>query len=307
MSRILLTCFIASIITSASAGDYTVTLYAIPARSQIDFSSPRRLVWTALGNTLTLHASQRKNAMGHVYIELSGIDYNVVAGSTKKKLFTSGRKELMHGYGLGILFRGIEGKLEFDGALTRDLPTHYHNGDIAFIKARISQENFDRLVHYLEEYQLRGYDTVYNGLNKPREGLGAGCTAFGLSFFELAGIVQPDWLESWTVNVRVPYYLIGGPATGNFVPPEELFTVLEWAAKGEPHKVFSIIEPYLIYEWIHEAWDRLTSGAQQVDGFDGEIPVPVLRGRARGLVYDFSHYPVPEEPVFLPPSEVLRY
>jgi hypothetical protein len=307
MARFFLTFFIASIFNPASAGDYTITLYAIPARSQIDFSSPGRLVWTALGNTLTLHASQRKNAMGHVFIELSGPDYDVVAGSTKKKLFSSGRKELMHGYGLGILFRGIEGKLEFDGALTRDLPTHYHNGDIAFIKAQISQENFDRLVHYLEEYQQRGYDTIYNGLNKPREGLGAGCTAFGVSFFEVAGIIQQDWLESWTVNVRVPYYLIGGPATGNFVPLEKVSYTAEWALEDEPHKVFSIIDPYLIYKWINEVWVGHRSGMHQSDAFDDEVPVTVSRGKARGLVYDFRQYPMPEEPVFLPPIEVLKY
>lgn len=307
MSRIYLTFLLVSIIDLASAGEYTVTLYAIPARSQIDFSSPSTLVWTALGNALTLHASQRKNAMGHVYIELSGPDYNVVAGSTKKKLFVSGRKELMRGYGLGILFRGIEGKLEFDRALTRDLPTHYHNGDIAFIKARISKENFDRLVHYLEEYQQRGYDTIYNGLNKPREGLGAGCSAFGLSFFEVAGIIQQGWLESWTVNVRIPDYLIGGPLTGRFVSLEKVSYSAEWASEDEPHRVFSIVDPYLIYEWINEVWDKLKFDAQQADGFDDEIPVPVLRGKARGLVYDFRQYPMPEEPVFLPPIEVLKY
>jgi hypothetical protein len=293
--------------TPLFAGDYSITLYTIPSRKQIDFSTPRRMAWIAFGNSLTMNNSQRKNAMGHVFIELSGPGYNVVTGSTKDRMFVSGRRELMKGYGLGLLFRGIDGKLEFDGTLTRDLPLHYYHGDIAFIKAQISRENFERLVFYLEEYQLRGYDTIYNGLNKPREGLGAGCTAFGMSFFDVAGIVQSGWEEQWAVSVRVPYRLIGGPATGNFVPVEELFTTRQWASEDEPHRVFRIIDPYLIYDWIHEAWDRLTSGVQQGDGFDGEIPVPVLRGKARGLVYDFIHYPMPEEPVFLPPSEVLKY
>lgn len=281
------------------AGNYSITLYTIPPRHQIDFSSPRLMVWSAFGNALTMHLSQRKHAMGHVYIELRGNDTSVFVESVKEHLFVSGRKEIMEGYGLGILFKGIEGRIGIGDAVNRDLPWHYHNGDVAFIQANISAENFERVVYYLEEYQRQGYDSIYNGLNKPREGLGAGCTAFGFSFFEVAGIAQPDWEESWAVHLRVPYQLIGGPITGNFVALEEVLTYPEWAGEDEPHKLFKIIDPYLISEWIKKIWDQL------IDEPNGRI-VAVKRKNAKGLIYDFSDAPVPDEPIFLPPSETLR-
>ncbi len=287
--------------------DYSITIYTIPAKTQIDFSSPRSMAWTSLGNTLTMHFSQRKNAMGHVFVELSGPDYRVFTGSTKQHLFSSGRKEIQEGYGLGILFHGIEGKLEWDDVVVQDLPSHYHNGDIAFLKVKINADNFARLRYYLDEYQRRGYDSIYNGLNRPREGLGAGCTAFGISFLEVAGVLQPGWEQAWYIDVRVPINLIGGPSTGNHVPLEELFFAKEWASPEEPHQVYRIADPYLMYEWIHFKWNLLmTEGSDEADKvlFDLGVEVsPVLRQKAKGLVFDFSSFPEPEEPVFLVPAQ----
>jgi hypothetical protein len=303
IQRFLLLVFILLLINPAAAGEYSITLYTIPAKTQIDFSTPRSMVWTAFGNTLTMHFSQRKHAMGHVFVELSAENSQVFTGSTKKRLFSSGRKELMEGYGLGILFQGIEGKIEFDGVMTRDIASHYHNGDIAFVKAMISKENYERLHYYLEEYQKRGYDTIYNGLNKPREGLGAGCTAFGMSFFEVAGILLPEWESAWFNDVRVPYRLIGGPLTGNKVPLEEVFTANAWAGEEEPHKTFHIADPYLIYEWIHETWMSYMTEAEHADNADAIRFTPVLREKSKGLIIDFSDAPVPDESVFLSPSE----
>lgn len=288
------------------AGEYQLTLYTIPAKTQIDFSTPRSMAWTAFGNALTMHLSQRKHAMGHVYIELAGPEFSTYAESSKERMFASSGKVLREGYGLGILFKGIEGKIAHNKVVTQDLPVQYHNGGVAFIKALINEEIFNRLVYYLEEYQQRGYGKIYNGLNRPREGLGAGCTAFGMSFFEVAGIVQPEWEENWAESVRVPYQLIGGPLTGNYVPLEEVFTAKEWASPEELHMVFRIIDPYLIFKWIQEQYELLSAIQADHSTLDGHMVIPSERGKARGLIYDFRSYPVPDEPVFLIPENDLK-
>lgn len=298
--------FIFCMACSVHAEKYFLTLYTIPSRRQIDFSTPRRMAWTAFGNGITLNFGNRKNAMGHVFIELEGDGKSIMAGTTKLNMFSSGRKELMQGYGLGILFRGIEGRLHFEDGVKRDLPTQYHFGKVAIIRAEISQGNYERLLYYLDEYQRRGYGSIYNGLNKPREGLGAGCTAFGLSFFEVAGIVQPGWEEMWTVHVRVPYELVGGPLTGNIVPLTEVFSAKAWATESEPHLVFNIIDPYLIYEWINQKWEEISNENQSDDPHGNIRIIPFLRGKARGLLYDFSDAPVPDEPVFITPLEATE-
>jgi hypothetical protein len=308
--RIAAIVFFLFIITlSAHAEEFYVTLYTIPPRNQIDFSSPRRMMVTSSLNAFSLHFSQRKHAMGHVYIELAGPDHSTFVESVKRQLFISGRKDVMDGYGLGILFAGIDGRLGFDKTVTQDLAHHYHNGKIAFIKARISAENYERLVNYLNEYRERGYDRIYNGLNKPREGLGAGCSAFGVSFFDVAGILQPGWEDSWVAEVKVPYYLIGGSATGNTVPISEVFSAKQWAGSDEPFRLFRIIDPYLIFEWINEKWTALMKEDDLdfiAETGDNIHVTPVIQGKARGLVYDFRDVHVPNEPVFSPPDEERR-
>jgi len=308
--RIAAIVLLLSMITlSAHAEEFYVTLYTIPPRNQIDFSSPRRMMVTSSLNAFSLHFSQRKHAMGHVYIELAGPDHSTFVESVKKQLFISGRKDVMDGYGLGMLFAGIDGRLGFDKTVTQNLAHHCHNGEIAFIKARISADNYQRLANYLREYQERGYDRIYNGLNKPREGLGAGCSAFGVSFFEVAGILQPGWEDSWVAEVKVPFHLIGGPTTGNAVPLSEVFIAKQWAGSDEPFRLFRIIDPYLIFEWINEKWTALMKedNSDSTAEIDGKLQVcPVMLGKARGLVYDFSGFPTPDEPVFSPPDEERR-
>ncbi|MBE0663658.1 MAG: hypothetical protein IH597_14480 [Bacteroidales bacterium] len=300
--------FLLSTLSSLSE-EFYITLYTIPPRNQIDFSSPRRMMVTSSLNAFSLHFSQRKHAMGHVFIELAGPEYSTFVESVKRQLFISGRKDVMNGYGLGILFAGIDGRLGFGNPITKDLSHHYHNGKIAFIKAKISEENFDRLTNYLEEYQERGYDRIYNGLNKPREGLGAGCSAFGVSFFEVAGILQPGWEDSWVAEAKVPFHLIGGPTTGNIVALSEVFIEKQWAGGEEPFRLFRIIDPYLIFKWVNEKWTTLMTedNSDSTAEIDGKLQVcPVMLGKARGLVYDFSEYPAPDEPIFFPPDQKLK-
>lgn len=273
----------------------------------MDFTSPQRLAWSALENAMHVNLKSRKHAMGHVFVEISGPDDKVFTGSTKEKLLRSGRDEVMSGSGLGILFMGIDGRLEFDEEITKDLNYHYKRGSIAFIEAKISHENYERLLQYLEEYQARGYDAIYNGFNSPREGLGAGCTAFGLSFFEVAGILPWHWSSQWSVSVEVPHRLIGGPINNKRIPLEKVFFTGTWAKEHEDSKTFTITDPYLIYYWILEHWQLLNNDAEKGMEKLGANTVieAVLRGKAKGLVVDFSHIPPPNEPIFIQPEREI--
>lgn len=290
---------------SIKGQEYYLTLYAIPAPRPIDFSSPARLAFTATENALSFDFHTRKHPMGHVFIELGGPDQKIFTGSTKQRLLSSGREELINGYGLGILFRGIEGRLEFDGEITRYIDYHYRKGKIVFIKAAINEDLYNRLYFYLTEYQSRGYDTIYNGLNQPRAGLGAGCTAFGLSFFDVAGLLIPEWYEQWKIEVEVPHRLIGGPITGQHVPLTKVFRAKSWANENEPFEIFKIIDPLLIYNWVQVYWENI-----QDEHFSGMTDIPGIRAKqrseAKGIFIDFEHAAVPDEPVFFnPPEEIL--
>jgi hypothetical protein len=282
--------------------DYTLTLYTIPSNRQMDFSTPHRLAWSALENAMHVNVKSRKHAMGHVFIELSGPDSTLFVGSTKENRLRSGRDEIIGGSGMGILFMGIDGRLEFDEEITADLNYHYRRGSITFIEAKISPENYERLHCYIKEYQARGYHTIYNGFNRPREGQGAGCTAFGLSFFDVAGILPRHWANQWSVSVEVPYRLIGRPISNKSIPLGKVFFSGAWAKEHEASLTFKISDPYLIYEWITDQWVQLTEdrGSVSKQPLLNTAVEALLRGNAKGIKVDFSHIPPPNEPIFTP-------
>jgi hypothetical protein len=128
-------------------------------------------------------------------------------------------------------------------------------------------------------------------LNRPREGLGAGCAAYGIAFLEIMGLLHPVWKKAWPIRVRVPMAAIGGPITGKKVPFYKVFGMSRWAKENEPHRRLVLYEPTLVWEWIRKTWREESATPT------GNVK-PDKRGKALGLVYDCRHVPVPDEPIF---------
>lgn len=272
-------------------GEYEFTLYSMPSPREIDWKSPAGLARSAVLNRLTTRHLKHKHAIGHVFIGLSDGETEILTGSVPDVNNTSNDKVLKEKYALGILFTDIEGRLEDTADLQAELTDRYKSGRIGFIRFKLSEEMFRRLSSYLTQYRARGYGKIYNGLNRPREGLGAGCSAFGVAFLEIAGLMHPQWKQAWPIRVRIPLDLIGGPLTGNKVPLQKILFRTNWAKETEPHRVLELYEPYYIWAWIQKTWKaekERPSGNVQLD----------QRGKALGLVYDCRHCLVPTEPIF---------
>ena len=270
-----------------------LTLFTMPSPRKINWSSPRSLLNSAVTNNLTFQHRSHKHAIGHVFIQLSheGRKELILTGSVPSPEDNSNDLVLKKGYGLGILFHGMAGRLEKTEDLQAEIVDRFESGRIAYIRFKLNDANYDRLKKYLEIYRKRGYGNTYNGLNRPREGLGAGCSAFGIAFVEVAGLMHPVWREKWPVSVRIPNTLIGGPLTGNKVSPWKVLKAGSWAKESEPHRVLTLYEPYYMYEWILEEWRRENTAKT------GRVKL-LKRKNAFGLEYDCTHVAPPEEPMF---------
>ena len=282
-----------ALIIAGSAGAQELTLYSMPSPSKINWSTPRGLLTSAITNNLTLKHWKHKHPIGHVFIQLSHKEKKelLLTGSVPRPEDDSSKKVMKQGYGLGILFTDMLGELEKTEKLQAEIPARFESGRIAYIRFKLSEANYDRLKKYLNIYKKRGYGNIYNGLNLPREGLGAGCSIFGISFLEVGGLMHPVWREKWPVTVRIPTELIGGPSTGNKVSIWKLTRATRWAKESEPHRVLSLYEPYYIYEWILAEWKK-----ENVDK-TGNVKL-LKKGKAFGLEYDCTHIAPPEEPIF---------
>ena len=143
---------------------------------------------------------------------------------------------------------------------------------------------------YLQEYKQKGYHLSYNGLNKPREGLGAGCSAFALSFLEVGGLDSLLPVQEWQVKVRVPGRLLGGGKLfGRSVQFFKLLLAGHWASKeGGAGRDLMLYEPTKLYNWIMNKHNTLQT----------DSPVKTKKGSAPGLVIDCSKLPPPDEPIW---------
>lgn len=281
------------LLLAGEAAAQELTLFSMPSPREINWSSPRGLLTSAVTNNLTFKHRSHKHAIGHVFIQLShqGRKEMILTGSVPSPEDDSRDKILKKGYGLGILFTDMAGRLEKTEDLQAEIPDRFKSGRIAYIRFKLSEANYDRLKKYLEIYRKRGYGNIYNGLNLPREGLGAGCSIFGIAFLEVAGLMHPVWREKWPVSVRIPLELIGGPLTGNKVSPWKIVKASRWAKESEPHRVLKLYEPFYIYEWILAEW-RKESAAKT-----GRVKL-LKRDKAYGLEYDCTHVAPPDEPIF---------
>lgn len=310
----------------ASAVAQELTLYTFPPPRPLNWASPFTLSFGAgVGNRFTFSHIKHKHTFGHVFIELRGPNgERWLTGSTTAPDAPSDADYVTkRGYGLGVLFTGLQGALDPAPGLDAELVDRYQSGRVAFMTFKLKPATFVRMARFLKEYQERGYHKIYNGLNRPREGLGAGCSIFGMAFLEIGGLMRPEYPRDWVVSVRIPEHLIGGPATGRRV---SLFKAMtgRWAREDEPHRVLSLYDPQLMYVWINKEYqkrrfDQVLHRSPGNDRGSGVQPAParpesagprdivgryfpikpVARGKALGLEIDCTRMPTPTEPLFL--------
>lgn len=267
-----------------------LTLYIIPSPLDRNWNSPRSLVMTTIANWIIPH-TYKKHAMGHVFVELSNENERIITGSVlaKDSTFT---KRVYQGYGMGLLYEVVGGRLETTEELSKEIEARVESGKIAFIRILVSEKIYKRLKMYLEEYKRRGYDKLYNGSNQPRQGKGAGCSAFAISFLDVSDLLSPEWESEWTKTIRVPYKLIGGPFSGNKVNIFKVIRSRKWASQHEAHIQTKLYEPNFIYNWIINTWIKERYHPS------GNVN-PVNYEKAYGLEYDFRNKLCPQDPLFI--------
>lgn len=230
-----------------------ITIYTIPSPKGVNWKSPGTLMFSYISNTFAKSRYGReKHPIGHMIVELKDSTRYALCGATNQANSGMTKKVMRKGYGLGILFETISGRLEEKDDNLSQVMQRSEAGDIAFVTFKINQLVFDRLWQYLQEYKQKGYDKLYNGSNKPREGLGAGCSAFAHSFLEVGGLADVLPSNEWAVDIMVPEKLMGG----NKKNPKhvQLFKVLFASRWGNPekqtHRPLFLYEPTLFYNWI---------------------------------------------------------
>jgi hypothetical protein len=266
------------------AAENHLTLYFIPSPLGIDWSSPSKLTWSALRNKLTF----KPHFMGHVFVEFQWGKNREVTGMTPtaSDYFP---QLLIHGRGLGILYHCFGGRLEKKEHVDAELAGYFKKGGITFTRFLLNDAQCRRISEYLRVYREQNHARNYGLSNRPRYGEGAGCSAFGVSFVDVAGLLEPELIRAWSHSVAIPMIYLGPPLRekgvsllGMMLHPRS------WAAENEPHKTLTFWDPDRMVRWANG----------KIEGAGGRCKV-LQAGKVKGVVLDRRHVPAPRGPIWL--------
>ena len=128
-----------------------MTMYVIPPKAPISWKSPRSLFTSYVRNLLIPNKYPKyAHPLGHIVIELRDSSRYSIEGMVAKSRTELGIKVSLKGYGMGVVFAAAEGELTEGEHNLTDMMKRYPDGDVAYIKIKISREAFDRLWQYKE-------------------------------------------------------------------------------------------------------------------------------------------------------------
>ena len=279
-----------------------LTLHLVPAPTRTNWSTPQKLARSALKNQIVKYNGGRRHSIGHLYVELNCHGNHFFTGSTSTGDTEERKAIFLQGYGLGVVLKNYQGKLDESQATEQDVRNMQATGRINFLRFQISENTCDRLMDYWIEYQQRGYHHVYAGLNaRPLYGESSGCTAFGTSFLEIAGLLDSSFEDEWKTKLIMPRKFVGGPLTKKRVSILKILTAFrsKWdqdLSRGGFQLDFW--DPEKMVSWTFDAVKALEKGESL------ETPWPAIRvssDQSVGIEFDARNVPTPTGPIFKVP------
>jgi len=178
---------------------------------------------------------------------------------------------------------------------------------VSSMKFLISDASCRRLTTFFREYSAMAPNLYYGNSPRPRRKEGSGCSAFGVAFLQLAGLMNEEFRKDWSVTVRVPLTLMAGYAGKKKVSVWDVITSpdsREWAREWEPHMNIETYEPALMHKWIV----NLVNSPQALRALGGELDTKLSHG-LRGISairFDRRSVPTPSEPIFTGPPALKK-
>jgi hypothetical protein len=278
------TFILATLLLASQAFAAELTLYNIPSPKGMDWSAPSKIAITALKNLLSFEP----HFMGHIFIEIKCDGTHEYTGMTSKDLDYVNQL-MLGGKGMGILYHSFEGHLEESNDVQKELADYFKNGGLNFAKFIVSENQCQRAAQYLKEFREKKVGRHYGLANRPRYGEGAGCTAFGVSFLDVLGILDQDMRESWSQTINIPLDLAGPPLRDESVSVfKVVFNSGSWAKDNEKHQKLTFWDPDKMYNWVKKKTKQSHTGH-----------TIAKNDKVEGIVIDKSLFPVPGEPIWL--------
>lgn len=328
-----------SIGSPGSPGSNTLTLYFIPTEPvSLKWKTPRSLLRSALFGMIL----NRNHPIGHVNVQIecepldsSTLPISILTGSSSREPGHSRDFLLKEKVGFGVLTRAWPGKFDQRADVLMSLRAKSVRRDLLGAATfHLSREACHRVAKYHELLEASAPTWHYGFAARPRHLEGSGCSAFGASFVEVAGVLDADMKRAWMQSVRIPRSLIAHPSLGEQISVGRLLThrdSRDWAREDEPHVRLDFYDPDRMFAWVKDAWDHPEPfGAERDEELSerftevfGKIPLagggklshgarhrhrhPGLPRRFRAVRIDRRMAPIPQEPILLGAPDPERF
>lgn len=276
----------------------SLRLYFLPTfPARLDWQSPKALINSALNGLIR----NRTHPIGHVNVEVAcDGEAPLLAGATGAGAGPISDLLMSEKVGFSLLERGWRGSHEDEKKILESFAKRGRDPrQLAVVTYDVAPATCARLKEYLLAYRSEVAAPFYGFAPRPRRKEGAGCSAFGASFLEVAGFLDPGLQRAWTLEKRVPLALMAGHAGRTEVSIHELRTSplsARWAEEGEPHMLIELFDPDSMYEWAR----RLAADPAELAAWGGTLDADLPHGIAGvpALRFDRTHVPTPREAVF---------
>jgi hypothetical protein len=195
-----------------------MTLYAINSPHPLNWSTPRTLLDTTIRSSINPSRQGRSNhTIGHAYLgfKCDG-EEEVISGMTSGNGFTSKTNLLKKGHGFSAILQDNPGHFQDHAESLKDVDFFSIQGDrMSVMKVAVTNEQCLKAKDWHAEFSART-TFIYGGLmERPLTGEGSGCTAYVMSFLEIADVDYAFFNKIFEQSIYIPNSLLGGGVFGS--------------------------------------------------------------------------------------------
>lgn len=253
-----------------------MTLYAIKSPKKLNWKTPRSLLLTTALNFIKIGNGRRvRHEIGHAFLgfKCEGQE-EVISGMTGGDNGDSFKNLIKHKHGMSIILEDAPGEFEYTEKAKNaieDLSKAYR---INALKVEISEDQCQQMAQWYEDYSSLP-EHIYGGLDKrPLRGEGSGCSAYAMSYFEVADVDFEFFNEEFLKTIYVPKHLLGG-YIGNGRKVKALSVLKDRTRLATPNEDalrLEFYDPTDMYYWIQNKWleFKKTGQASKLDKYSIE-------------------------------------
>ncbi len=259
----------AIILVSFKVSAAELNLYAIDSPTRLNWKTPKKLLKTTLRNYMRIgHGKRSRHKIGHAYLgfKCDG-EVEVISGMTSGKGFKAKESLLKDKVGMSVILIDNNGHFQNHAESSKDIKIFSDTNRISKLQIEITNDQCLLAKQWHEEYS-NSESFIYGGVDKrPLRGEGSGCTAYAMSFFEVANVDFNFFNKLFLRTIYIPNDLLGGDyGLGEKVKVKKILADRRLLSVSTPDSLqVDLYDPNDMHEWIKKTWKDVEEGAVNAD------------------------------------------